>query len=177
MGWLFSTKRREIMSKSRIMAMIALITFAFGMAAIDNAVAGEMKKKSWHGATYIVKWEQIEVGDEEGHVIAVYESKAIHFDDQTGEATPSQDFGVMDLNLKTGEGFGHGYGVGTDKDGDKTYRTWEGKSVGDHWEGTFEEVKGTGKFEGIKAKGTWKSYSVAPGQNYEIVEGEGNYPD
>ena len=46
-------------------------------------MAGEKFKA--HGASTNVKWEQIEVGDVEGHVIAITESKAVYFNDSTGE--------------------------------------------------------------------------------------------
>ena len=39
-------------------------------------MAGEKVKA--HGASFTVKFEQMEVGDEEGHVIAIYEQKQIY---------------------------------------------------------------------------------------------------
>ena len=56
------------MSKGKIIALIALITFSFGMTAVGNAVAGV--KVNCRNVKYNVKWKQIEVGDEEGHVVA-----------------------------------------------------------------------------------------------------------
>ncbi len=83
---------------SKIISVAAVITFVFGIATIDCAVAGE--KQKWHAASYTVKWEQIEIGDEEGHVIAIYEQKQIYFNENTGEKTPSTTFGILDLNIK-----------------------------------------------------------------------------
>ena len=51
------------MSKGKIIAVVALITFCSGMTAIGNAVAGE--KVKGRNVKYNVKWEEIEVGDEE----------------------------------------------------------------------------------------------------------------
>ena len=131
----------------------------------------------WHGATYTVKWEQIEVGDEEGHVVAVTESKQIYFDELTGERWAGQAVSMIDINLKTGQGFVQGYGSVTDKDGDKWFRTHEGKPVGKgHWKGTWSLVKGTGKHEGIKGGGTWDEYSLGPQESYLEIEGEFEIP-
>jgi len=165
------------MSWSKIFAVTALVMLVFGIATIDCAVAGEKQKIKAHGAQYTVKWEQIEVGDEEGHVIAVTESKQIYFDELTGEKSSSISIGLMDINIKTGQGSGQGYGVSLHKDGNKTFRTWEGKSVGKgHWKGTWTYVKGTGKYEGVKGGGTWDSYSLTPQQSYVEVEGELEMP-
>ena len=164
------------MSWSKIFAMTAVVMFVFGIATIDCAVAGE--KLKWHGATYSVKWEQIEVGDKEGHVVAVTESKQIYFNELTGERFAGPSVNMMDINLKTGQGFLQGYGSVTDKDGDKQFRTHEGKPVGkDHWKGTWTYVKGTGKYEGIKGGGTWDQYSLWPQQqSYLEIEGEVEIP-
>ena len=163
------------MSWSKIFAVTAVVMFVFGIATIDCAVAGE--KMKWHGATYTVKWEQIEVGDEEGHVVAIYESKSIYINEITGEKTAGTSVNMMDINLKTGQGSVQGYGVSIDKDGDKSFRTQEGKPVGKgHWKGTWTIVKGTGKYEGTKGGGTWDSYSLTPKQSYVEVEGEMEMP-
>jgi hypothetical protein len=163
------------MSWSKIFAVTAVFMFVFGIATIDCAVAGE--KMKWHGATYTVKWEQIEVGDEEGHVVAVTESKQIYFDELTGERWAGQAVSMIDINLKTGQGFVQGYGSVTDKDGDKWFRKHEGKPVGKgHWKGTWSLVKGTGKHEGIKGGGTWDEYSLGPQESYLEIEGEFEIP-
>ena len=85
------------MSWSKILTMTTVVLFVFGIAMIDCAVAGE--KMKWHGATYTVKWEQIEVGDEEGHVVAITESKQIYFDELTGERWAGSAVNMMDINL------------------------------------------------------------------------------
>ena len=165
------------MSWSKIFAVTAVVMFVFGIATIDCAVAGEKQKYKSHGASYTVKWEQIEVGDEEGHVVAVTESKQIYFDELTGERWAGQAVSMIDINLKTGQGFVQGYGSVTDKDGDKQFRTHEGKPVGKgHWKGTWTSVGGTGKYEGVKGGGTWDSYSLGPRESYLEIEGEMEMP-
>ena len=160
---------------SRIFSFVFAIFLISSITNTDIVIAGEKFKA--HGTSYTVKWEQIEVGDEEGHVVGITESKQFYFNETTGEKHPSTSIGIMDINTKTGQASGSGYGVTIDKDGDKMIRTWEGKVVGKgHWKGTYTYVKGTGKFEGIKGGGTWDSYSVAPKQSYLDVEGEWEIP-
>ena len=117
------------------------------------------------------------MGDEKGHVLAIYNSKQIYFSDITGKKYAGSAVNTMDINLKTGQGSVQGYGVTTDKDGDKTIRTHKGKPVGKgHWKGTWNFIKGTGKYEGVTGEGTWDSYSLGEGQSYIEVEGEMQMP-
>jgi hypothetical protein len=164
------------MSRSKIVGMLALIVFTMGLLLVGDVVAGE--KFKGRTVMYGTKWEQINVGDEDGHIVAVYESKGISTNldgKQFFDGCPIQEMGVMDINLKTGLGSGHGYGHQTDKDGNKYYYTWKGKLSG-HWECVWTIVKGTGKYEGIKAEGTALGYFVAPGQNYINWETEVELP-
>ena len=114
------------MSKSKTIALIGLIILAFCMCTIGNAVAAE--KIAGRNVKHNVKWEQIEVGDEEGHVVAIYENKGVN-SRTDGKTFVFWDCGILDINLKTGVGSGNGYGTHTDKDDDKTYYTWEGKDA------------------------------------------------
>ena len=164
------------MSWSKIIAVTTVFLFILGMAIIDSAMAGE--KMKWHGASWGTNWQQIEVGDEEGHVLAIAERKSIHINENTGERSTSDVKNHLDINLKTGQGNVKGYGVSTFPNGDKIVRTHEGKPVGKgHWRGTWKYIKGTGKYEGIKGSGTWDSYSMGRGQpSYLEVEGDVEMP-
>lgn len=163
------------MLKSQIHAVIISLIMIFGLCTADFAMAGEKIKA--HGASTTVKWEQIEVGDVEGHVIAITESKAVYFDESTGEITPQITVGLMDFNLNSGMGSGHGYGISNLKNGDKRITRWESKSVEKgHMKGTFTIIRGTGKLEGIKGDGTFESYSLGLGQSHIEVEGEFEMP-
>jgi hypothetical protein len=164
------------MSWSKMLTMTTVVVFVFGLAMIDCAVAGEKIKA--HGVSFVTNWNQIEVGDEEGHVIAIAEQKALYIDDITGEKTVDTSKNLMDINLKTGQGTLKGYGVETFPNGDKVIRMHEGKPVGmGHWKGTWSIVKGTGKREGVKGEGTWDSYLMGQGQpSYMEVEGEMEMP-
>ncbi len=164
------------MSKTKIIALIAVISFVFAMTAIGNAVAGE--KFKLRSAKYAHVWKQIEV--EEGHIIVVEEAKGIVSNMEGkpfGDGWVLRHVGLIDVNTKTGVAFGHGYEEVTDKDGDKYYSKWTGKAVGEgRWEGEYTILKGTGKYEGIKGKGTWSLESVAPQQWYTDEEWEMELP-
>ena len=159
------------MFRSKLVTVITVVLFVFGVAMIDCAVAGEKIKA--HGTSVTTKWHQIEVGDEEGHVIAVSEGKQVYFNENTGEKFVSVTQSTFDINLKTGQGTSKGFGVSTYPNGDKSFRTHEGKPVGKGlWKGTWAFTKGTGKYEGVKGGGTWESNSLAPQISYTEVEGE-----
>jgi hypothetical protein len=165
------------MSRSKFISATTMIIFIFTIAMVNCALAGEKIKIKQHGASFNDKWEQIEVGDEKGHVLAVYNATQIYFNEITGEKYASSTVNTMDINLKTGQGFVQGYGVTTYKNGDKTIRAHKGKPVGKgHWKGTWELVKGTGKYEGVTGGGTWDSYSLGQGKSHMEVEGEMQMP-
>ena len=155
------------MPRFKLIAFIALITLAFGVALISDALAGEKVKA--RNVSHSVKWEQINVGDEDGHVVAVTEAKGITTNSEGKwlfNGWAYHDTSLYDINLKTGLGSGQGYGDQTDRDGDKVYWTWEGKHLQGgkfgtgYWTGTWTAVKGTGKFEGIQGKGTFQGYNI-----------------
>jgi hypothetical protein len=163
------------MSWSKLFAVTAMVMFVFGIATFDCAVAGE--KQKWHGTGVTTKFEQIEVGDEEGHVLAFMEAKQVFINETTGEKMVSISISTMDLNPKAGLVVVRGYGVGTDPNGDKLIRAHEGKAVGKgHMKGTFSWIKGTGKYQGVKGGGTWESWSLTPQITYYEVEDEMEIP-
>jgi hypothetical protein len=164
------------MSWSKIFALTTAILFVFCMAMIDGAVAGE--KLKWHGTSTTIEMKQMEVGDEEGHVMAITKAKQLYINEATGERTTGISVNTMDINPQMKQVSLTGSGWTVDKDGDKIMRTHEGKPVGKgHWKGTWTYIKGTGKYEGIKGTGTWESFSMAQDQpSYLEVLGEVEYP-
>ena len=160
------------MSRSKLAAFITLITLAFGIALVGDALAGEKVK----GRTvwYTVKWEQISVPGEEKHLIALADSKGISSNTEGktfGEGTVERSVGLFDIDLETGLGSSHGYQEATDREGDKIYYRLEGKRIkgklwGSLWEGKLTILRGTGKYEGIRGRGTYSMYPIAPMQSY-----------
>ena len=170
------------MSNSKVIALTALITLAFGMTAIGNAAAAE--KHKIRTVFYATKWEQVNVPGEKEQIIAVSEARgvSINMEGKTfGDGAVVIEVAVYDINPETGLGFGHGYAEATDRDGDKWYYRWEGKRLrgkiwASYWEGESTIVRGTGKYEGINGKSTWSSYAVTSMQYYNIEQWELELP-
>ena len=170
------------MSKSKMIALVALITFAFGMTAVGNAVAGENYKLCT--VYYSTKWEQVSVPGEEKHIIALSESKGVGINMEGKpffDGWVVLDMSTADINAKTGLGSGRGYGEWAERDGDKIYYTWEGKRLrgelwASYWEIKSTIVKGSGKYEGIKGKSTGSLYPVKGMQMYTVEEWEVELP-
>ena len=143
---------------------------------IASPVSAEMMK--WTGSGFTTDWQQVEVGDQEGHVLGISKMKNIWVNSKTGERSLGYSVNSMDLNPKAMKATLQGYGVTIDKDGDKIMRTHEGKMVGQgHWSGTWVYTSGTGKFEGIKGSGKWDSYPMGQGQpSYMESEGDVEVP-
>ena len=170
------------MAKSKIVAMMALIVFAMGILLVGNALAGEKIK----GRTvyHTLKREAIDVGDEDGHVVAVWEGKFIqtNLEGGFGDGLPGWETCLIDLNPKTGVGSIACYGYVADRDGDKYYYKAEGqwqkrgKPGTDGWDWWNKILKGTGKFEGIQGKTTGQTYFPVKGQTYTNWEMEVELP-
>ena len=168
------------MSCSKIISIVAVIILLFGISTIDYAAAAEKAKCKSEGTFYSVKWEQIEVGDGEGHIIGIYETNGVNYYELTGERLVDRTVGLMDLNSKTGHGFIRGYGVETNSDGDKMFRSFEGKPIGKtQWKGEWNIINCTGKLEGNKGGGiwSWTSYDLEMNQGYLEMEGEMQNPE
>ena len=170
------------MSKSKIIALTALMTFALCMTTVGNAVAAQKFKLTT--VYYAVKWEQINVPGEEGHLVAAAEAKGIsrNMEGKTfGDGWIDWYVTIIDINVKTGLGSGVGYGEWADREGDKIYYKFEGKRLrgeywASYWEGEVTIVKGTGKYQGIKGKATTSAYPIAPMQWYSDTEWEVELP-
>ena len=86
------------MLRYKLFALFTVILFALGIGVIDCAVAGE--KAKGHATSITTKWHQIEVGDEEGHIIAVYEAKQVWINEGSDEKRVAISKGIMDMNTK-----------------------------------------------------------------------------
>jgi hypothetical protein len=139
------------MSRSKLIAFIALITLAFAVTLIGDALAGEYVKI--RSIKHMVKFDQINLGDEGGHAVALYESKGI-VTNRAGKGLFDgwllHEMGIFDFNAKTGAGSWHGYTEYASREGDKVYISWEGTT-----QGPVKILGGTGKYQGIGGKGTW----------------------
>ena len=164
------------MSWSKIIAISTIALLVLGFVTINSVVAGE--KVTWHGTSLMTESKQVEVGDVEGHVLAISKFQQLFINNKTGEKMASTSVGSMDMNPKLKQFQMTGYGWSVDNEGDKIFRTFDGQPIGQgQWKGTWKYVSGTGKFEGIKGSGTWTSYSMGEGQqSYMETEGDVEYP-
>jgi hypothetical protein len=164
-------KGEEVMIKSKSLSATAVVVFVFATAVINCALAGEKIETS--AMSVRTRWHSIEVGDEGGHTIAVYENKQVYADEINGEKSTGINKGILDMNFKTGKGTIIGYTVRTFPNGDKMFSKYEGQPVGKgHSKGTYTITSGTGRLEGIKGSGTWESRSLAPGISHVDFKGE-----
>jgi len=166
------------MSRFKLFPFIALITLAFAVTQVGDALAGE--KVKGRGVAYMTNWQSAKVPDREGHVMGFWEGKGV----QTIFAGPRfvdgaayNEVGVVDLNTKTGERKGmHGYNDIICQDGDKIYSQWEFTHASEGiLHGTWEYYMGTGRYEGIKGKGTYASRVIGD-RWYAEWEGEVELP-
>ena len=163
------------MIRYKWLAGFIVVLFVFGMATIDYALAGEKVKST---ATSVrTKWHPIKVDDEEGHLIAVFESKNVYSKTKDGEILTGISRGLVDMNVKTGQGTMQGYVVITYPNGDKIFTKTEGQLLGKgRAEGTGVYIGGTGRFEGVQGNAVFKSKAIAPGVNFLEIEGERELP-
>jgi len=163
----------ETMSRFKILALIALFTFALGLALASDALAGE--KIKFRAVWYTVKFEPLNVPGEEGRILYLVEWKGILTVFQGSKLLDGMVGSVVgygDLNTKTGTGSGEGVIEWTDRDGDRIYWAYEAKAVKGVTSGPITVIRGTGKFEGLKGRATWINYEPAPNQTYTDWDGE-----
>ena len=150
------------MKKAMIPLMIAsVLVFALGFS-VNQATAEELK---WKVTSYISNIQNIPVGDEEGHRLAVFERRgAVIFED--GETAALVGTGTTDAT-KDGQG-GSSYYQFTFKDGSTIWSKWQftGKLPPGEKLMTIEPkaefIKGTGRFDGIKGNFTCKGGFITP---------------
>ena len=163
------------MKRFRLFVIFVSVPIVFGFAIANYAVAEEHRKAT--GVSVRTKFHPIEVGDEEGHIIAVFESTTVYTDSDSGENSVGTGKGQIDMNVKTGKGTMKGYTVRTFQNGDTYVSEWEGKPVGKGTtQGTYKIVKGTGTLEGLTGEGNWKTKSLAPGVSIGEYEGVRKMP-
>ena len=162
------------MSRYKSFALITVIFLTFGLIFVHGVAAGDKVKA--HCTSVTNKFEKMDVGDVEGHFVAVYEQKQLWIDDNTGEKSIAIGHGILDMNAKTGEGVIDGYAVRIYPNGEKWFSKYTGKPSGKgRSEGTFEYIGGTGKYEGLSGSGTWESEDMGQGISYSVAEGERIY--
>ena len=153
------------MSKGKIIALIALVIFAFATTAIDSAVAGEKVQQKVRNVYSVFKAEAAKVGDVPGHVVGVAEANGLIFPEKNEPAAYSVQFMFDYVN---GSGTHWAYAMSTWEDGSTTVIKAEGTTTATQggkislFEGTYTYVKGTGRYAGIKGGGSYTGKRVTP---------------
>ena len=157
------------MSKCKIIALTALIIFAFGMS-VTNAGAATMKYRM---VIFHTKLETIEVGDVEGHNLYLGESTGLA-SLETGEVAVFTAKWFADYTKGTGSApiiysrltFEDGSTIDT-KAIHETRPDPKGK--GSLFEGTSVIYQGSGQYAGIQGKGSYTGRRIAPlGANAQL---------
>ena len=138
----------------------------------------ELRKVKFREYFCSAKWEQIDVGDREGHIVGCFQARAIIGNTEGKrlfDGWTETDTGAIDLDSKTFRGTGHGYEVWTDPDGDKIIVSWEG-TTGPGGGGPHTILSGTGKWQGIRGTGTYSLHPVSGVQWYVDMEMDIEFP-
>ena len=152
--------------------MLGLVSVALGAEAGEISRSGQ----SFH---HKLKFEPVEVGDVEGHIVAVYEEEGIvTFSD--GQVAEFKNSGTLDY--VNWEGVHRGYHTVTFKDGSTHTTRYEGTSKktpeGRVTTGTHTYVGGAGKFSGIKGEGSYRGINHKNNKmNIHTFEGKITLPD
>jgi hypothetical protein len=153
------------MSKSKIIGMATLISFALGIFLVGDAVAGEKVQQKVRAVYSYFKAEAAKVGDVPGHVIGVAEGNGLNFPQKDEPAAYSVQ--VM-FDYVNGSGPHWGYATSTWEDGSTTVFKVEGTTTATQggkislFKGTYTYVKGTGRYAGIKGGGSYTGKRVTP---------------
>jgi hypothetical protein len=143
--------------KKIIMVLMLSLLFSFGSGSILTQAGAE--PLNWKLTNNAVKGEVVQISDEKGHVIGVYENRGLMFHENGDVATE-----ISKGTFESVGGINHfkGYCEQTFNDDSTIWMKYEGSSKPDPngkgrvGEATFEIYKGTGRFEGIKGSGTFK---------------------
>jgi hypothetical protein len=153
------------MTKSKIIALVAVITLAFAATAIGNAVAGEKVQQKVRAVFQYFKAEAAKVGDVPGHVVGVSEANGLTFPEKDEPGAYSVQ--VM-FDYVNGSGPHWGYVTSTWEDGSTTVIKVEGTTTATQggkislFKGTYTYVKGTGRYAGIEGSGSYTGKRLTP---------------
>ncbi len=153
------------MSKSKIIALTALIILVFGMTIIGNALAGKTVQEKGRTAFHYFKAEVAKVGDVAGHVVGVAEASGLNLLD-------SGDIGAYSVQVMfdyiNGSGPHQGYTTTTFEDGSTMVAKLRGTTTATQggkfslFKGKYTYIKGTGRYEGIKGGGSYTGKRLTP---------------
>jgi hypothetical protein len=117
---------------------------------------------------------------EQGHVFFTGTSSGVFFNDVANGFLDKSAVECPEVaDIVNGRSIGgHGYCIVTDKDGDKAFGVWQGKSTGPNVdEGDLQWTGGTGKYSGLKGNNTWRYIGIGTTPaGWSVWEGEWQLP-
>jgi beta-glucosidase-like glycosyl hydrolase len=81
------------MSCYKIILATAAIIFVFTIANINKTIAGEKQRIQAYDPSYKTKIHKLDVGDDEGHVIVIFENKSVFPGNIADENMPESSVG------------------------------------------------------------------------------------
>jgi hypothetical protein len=169
MSHTLKSKKEEIIMRKRkvritVLGVVSSFIIAVWLLAPATSAIAKTEKFKCRIISQIAKIHRIEVGDVEGHIIAIYERRGLQFSDD-GEVGSYVNWITSDtINEK---GTFEGYNRVTYEDGSTVDAKFQGtsepleggRSTG---KGTFSYIGGSGRFEGIKGSGSFTYKTITP---------------
>ena len=149
-------------------------------AAIQSSPA--QAAESEMSARYIdqkAKFESVEVGDQEGHVVGSFYKTGVETNDN-GEIGMRFVGGTFDYVNWAGPASGRV--IVSYQDGSTITYEWEGAAKFDEkkarfFEGTHRCISGTGRFKGVTCDGTWRETGQKNGMTVGSIKARMTLPD
>ncbi len=151
------------MSKSKVVGLVALITFAMVILLADNAAAGSEATESatggWYSTSKIVAFG-------EDYMYAAYEGFGVWNGDTGKEMLHGVTVRVVgEWQIEKGSYTERGGAVWNMPNGDKIYlRVFASGKAGEIPKGTVTLLGGTGKYAGIEGSGEYTEHTSVPSE-------------
>ena len=147
---LIISREYDTMKKMNTRILFLLTVSIIAIAAQAAIAAEKIQFQSIHTNVATVS-ESIEIGDEPGHLIAMFQAKGVGVR-QVGPEEAPYKIEIWGTGDYRGDGTGEeqGYGKFIFADGSSYYERWIGKVVDGQGKGTAVYFNGTGRFAGMK---------------------------
>ena len=121
------------------------------LAAMTVAWGGKTIKFQSQHINVVTRSDQVEIGDEPGHAISLFEAKGLGIR-REGPKEPPYKIEIWGTGDSRGDGTGKGSGYGKFifADGSSYYERWTSQAPYGHDVGTAVYFKGSGRFAGMK---------------------------
>lgn len=145
----------------RFLWMVVLLLGTISVAPRKAAGSGQTITFQSQHINVVTRNDTVDVGDEKGHVIALFEAKGLGVR-REGPVEPPymiEIWGTGDYR-RDGSGTGSGYGKFIFKDGSSYYERWTSKAANGRDVGTAVYFNGSGRFKGMKGSSKFDCTSL-----------------